>query len=388
MDTFTSTDLRNLMAHRAAHCVSLYLPTHPAGTESAQDAVRLKNLADKAVHELTDHGMRSTEARELLRAVRELPQDELFWLRRNQGLALFVGPDVFYRYRLPERFGEQVIVNKRFHLKPLIPLLNANGHYWILCLSQHKPRLLRAARHSIETVEVPGMPGPIEEALNFVTGERASQVHSAMRGDMSRMAGKKQAAVFHGQGGARETAKEDMTQYFRMIDAAIKPQLRSEQAPLILVGVEYAIPIFRSVSHYQHILPETVAGTADHWTPTQIQEKVWPLVERQMGNGCHEAVDKFHALRGTARVSDNISEIAPAAVNGKVDCLILDTQARQWGSFDPQTNQVLLRGTPEPGDEDLIDLAAVETLTNRGAVFAVPTTALPTDSPVAAVFRY
>jgi hypothetical protein len=387
MDTFTSSDLRNLMSHRVDQCVSLYLPTHPAGPESAQDAVRLRNLVDRAEELLASHGMRSAEARDLMRGVRELPLDELFWIKRSHGLALFVAPDVLFRFRLPERFEEQVMVNRRFHLKPLVPLLHGNTSYWILCLSQNKPQLLRATRYGVESIQVPDMPGPIDDALNYVTGERTSQNHSAMRGDMSRLAGK-QGSVFHGQGGARETAKDEITQYFRLLDSALKPVLRQETAPLLLVGVEYVIPIFRAICHYPHVIDETVSGSADHWTPQQVQEKTWPVVQRRVLAAWNGAVDKFRTLHGTGKASDNISEIAPAAVNGKVDCLLVDTRARQWGAFDPHSNRVELRDAPWPGDEDLIDLAAVETLHNRGAVFALSADDLPTSSPVAAVFRY
>ena len=42
----------------------------------------------------------------------------------------------------------------------------------------------------------------------------------------------------------------------------------------------------------------------------------------------------------------------------------------------------------QPGDEDLLDRAALETMLNGGMVYAVKPEAMPADLPVAAVFRY
>jgi len=383
MDKFSAADLRRLMAHRVDQCVSLFMPTFPQSHESAQDAVRVKNIADRAQAELEEHGMRGSEARDLLRPVREMPLDEVFWLERSQGLAMFLARDIFERFRLPVSFQEDVIVNRRFHLKPLLPLLNTDASYFILALSQNKPRLFHATRYGARLMNVANMPGAKEDALNYEATERSTQAHLATRGDAGR-----QGLVPHAHGGVRDTGKEGTQQYFRMVDAAIRPVLRNESAPLVLVGVEYLLPMFRAVCQYPHLLDDSVQGSADYWTDSQLHEKTWPLIERRAQNNREVATAKFRQLHGTGKASDNIVEIAPAAVTGKVDCLLVDPRARQWGTVDVHTNHVDIRDNPWPGDEDLIDFAAVETLNNRGLVFAVDSGHMPTNSPVAAVFRY
>jgi len=42
----------------------------------------------------------------------------------------------------------------------------------------------------------------------------------------------------------------------------------------------------------------------------------------------------------------------------------------------------------KPGDEDLLDLAAVQTLLNGGTVYAVELEKVPDGASLAAVFRY
>jgi len=61
---------------------------------------------------------------------------------------------------------------------------------------------------------------------------------------------------------------------------------------------------------------------------------------------------------------------------------------QQWGAFDPDANEVRWHQEIEPGDEDLLDLAAVHTLGNGGSVYAVEPEKAPDDALLAAVFRY
>jgi hypothetical protein len=49
---------------------------------------------------------------------------------------------------------------------------------------------------------------------------------------------------------------------------------------------------------------------------------------------------------------------------------------------------VEVRDRPQPGDQDLLDLAAVQTLFHGGTVYAVDPGDVPDDAPVAALLRY
>ena len=56
--------------------------------------------------------------------------------------------------------------------------------------------------------------------------------------------------------------------------------------------------------------------------------------------------------------------------------------------FDLATDKVCLRDQAGPGDEDLLDFAAIHTLFNGGTVYAVDPDEVPGGTPLAAVFRY
>src|SRR5207248_3136892 len=147
MDLFTRNDLRTLLANHPTPCVSLLMPTtRGPGNE---DKVRWKNLVRQAEEPLRAKGLRSPDARDLLRPLRDLEEDVPFWLNASAGLAAFVAPDFERTFRLPAAFDEQVIVGDRFHVKPLLPLLN-DGRFFILALSQKHVRLLLATRQTVD----------------------------------------------------------------------------------------------------------------------------------------------------------------------------------------------------------------------------------------------
>jgi hypothetical protein len=51
-------------------------------------------------------------------------------------------------------------------------------------------------------------------------------------------------------------------------------------------------------------------------------------------------------------------------------------------------NEVQLHQDAKPGDQDLLDSAAVQTLLNGGSVYAVQPERMPVEAPLAALFRY
>ncbi len=383
MDTFRIDDLRMLTASQNGPCVTIFMPTHVAGANGQQDPVRLKNLLHQAEEQLAKHWLRAPEARDLLQPARLLPDDTVFWQKRNRGLALFVSPQGFHRFRLPLNLHETAIVNQRFHVKPLLPLLNEEGRFYVLSLSQNRVRLFTATQNWIEEVPVPGMPDNMKEALNIDGADRGSQAHSATHGRLG-----KQAAVFHGHGGERDTRKDDIETYFRIVGSALHPYLREQRMPMLLAGVEFLLPIYREVSGYRHLAVQQLVGNCDYLSPHEIHEQAWPLMEPTFRQSRDSALAKYRQLAGTGKTSDDIRQITPAAHQGKVDTLFLNPHAQQWGAYDSESGAVHLHDQASPHNDDLIDLAAVQTVLTRGTVYALPSDEQTNGANALAVYRY
>ncbi|HZP83493.1 MAG TPA: hypothetical protein VFB21_17750, partial [Chthonomonadaceae bacterium] len=93
-------------------------------------------------------------------------------------------------------------------------------------------------------------------------------------------------------------------------------------------------------------------------------------------------------LLGTGHASDHIEEIVPAARYGRIDALLVADSRPQWGRFEGDHHQVMLHASAEPGDEDLVNYAAIQTLLNGGTIYTVEPEVLPNSAALAAIFRY
>ncbi len=89
-----------------------------------------------------------------------------------------------------------------------------------------------------------------------------------------------------------------------------------------------------------------------------------------------------------AETSKDLEDIVRGAYHGRVEVLFVALGVQRWGFFDSATDSVRLHDTAEPGDEDLLDFAAIQTLLNGGSVYAVEPENVPDDRRVAAILRY
>lgn len=377
-------DIDRLLEKSSGPVVSLYLPTHRAGPQIQQDPIRLKNLMREAEEGLEALGLRSPEAERILKPARDLLSDGFFWRHQSDGLAVFLARDFHTHYRLPIRFDELSVVGERFHVKPLLPLLSGDGRFYVLAVSQKDVRLLEGSRHSVSRVELADLPKTLSEALGPEVWQEQIQLHSARVPAV----GGQRTAIFHGGGVAHEGAKDELLRFFRRIDAALTDFLRDDQSPLVLAGVEYYFPIYREANTYPHLVKGGVAGNPELQDAAELHERAFALVEPIFEKERHDAAAKYRQLAGTGRTSNDVLETVAAAVQGRVEALFVTVGVQVWGVPHSDGKGVVRHDAPEPGDVDLLDLAAVRALQTGGKVYAVPKADMPDGESVAAVLRF
>jgi hypothetical protein len=361
------------------------MPTHRVGSEIQQDPIRLKNLLGQVEEHLLALGLRGPAAKARLEPAFRLVRDGSFWQSQSDGLAIFLSSEIARHYRLPLDFEELVVVAERFHIKPVLPLLSGDGRFYILALSQDKVRLLQGSRYSVDDVELEGVPDSLAEALRLNDPEQQLQFHTATGptgGKGSR------AAAFHGHGGVVQDDKVDILRYFHKVDLGLQDSLAGEQAPLVLAGVDYLLPLYREANSYPHLHEEGIEGSPDHLSTEELHQRTWAIVQPRFLQEREEAAKRFRRFADTDMASDNLAEIVSAAHHGRVETLFVALDVQKWGAYDPETNRVQLHQEREAGDQDLLDYAAVQVLLHGGSVYAVEVEQMPGGAPLAALFRY
>jgi hypothetical protein len=377
----TQAELRSVLADSQAPAVSIFVPTHRAGQEIRQDPIRLKNLVKQAEEQLIREGTRPAEARSLLDPVVSLLEDAAFWRHQADGLALFRSPDVFRTYRLPFQVNEFVAVSDRFYIKPLLPLLMNDARFYVLALSQKAVRLLDCTRDRVQAVELPDMPQGIDVALPEGTAPQLQRHTLPMDG--------RDATRFHGHGvGTDDVDVMNVRRYFQRVEDALAERLKNERVPLILACVEYLAPIFKEVTAYRSTLEPIVAGNPDGVRDEELHEKAWPIADAYFQEVKAKAAAEYHEGVAKGRASHMLDEVLTAAFQGRIATLFVPLGVRRWGRFDFNSLTLEQHDHEQPGDDELLDLAAAQTLRQDGRVYGEKPEQIPGGHLLAAVYRY
>jgi len=366
MDILSGNELKSLMRKQLGTCVSIYMPTIRKGLEIQQNQIRYKNLLRNAEDRLLASGdLRPSEIKEMLATAQELTGNIPFWSAQSDGLALFLSSGSLIYYRLPRSFEELVVVTDRFHVKPLIPILVADTEFGILAISQNNVRFLKCSFQQLEEKDIKDIPENIDEALNLDDFEKRLQRHTGA-----------------------EDIKAKILQYFQLIDKGLHDLLRDRKFPLIFAGVDYLFPIYREANTYPHLTDKWISGNPEDLSAERLSDMAWPIMEDLLETRREEALAQYKQDAGTGLTSKNVEEIVRETFHGRVGILFVPVGVQQWGTFDPATDTVKLAKGAGTGNEDLLDLAAIQTILNGGTVYPIKQNEMPEDASLAAIFRY
>lgn len=101
-----------------------------------------------------------------------------------------------------------------------------------------------------------------------------------------------------------------------------------------------------------------------------------------------DAAAQYRDYAATGRASNDVREIVPAAYDGRIESLFVASDQEQWGTFDPVTRTMHVHRIAKFRDEDVLDLAATQTLLHGGSVYALEREHMPDAALIAAVFRH
>lgn len=384
-DFLSKNRLKQLIQTNQEPCVSIYMPTHRMGDQTQQDPIRLRNLLNEAQTKLEDGGMRRPDAAKMLQPASQLLDDYHYWQNQSDGLVLLLNMDEAHIHRLPLQFEEMVDISDQFHVKPILPLFNSDGRFYILALSQNEIRLLEASKHHVDEVTLRDIPTSMAEALWFDDKESQLQHHTSAEAGRQ-FSGRE--AIFHGHGVGDDDHKDDILRFFRRIDSGINEILGNETSPMVLVGVDYLQPIYQQASNYPHLVTRGVDGNPEILSSEELHAQAWQIVKPIFQHDCEKAKDRYHAGLAHDTASKDIRTIVPAAIEGRIDVAFTTVGEQRWGRFDITNYSITLEDQATDENQDLLNFIAAQTLLHDGEVYALPREDMPDHVLAAAVFRY
>jgi len=380
---FKDNQLKVLSEPREGVCISLILPIQQETDKRDENRIRLKNLLREAREELAKLDYRRPDIDQLLAPAEAMVKGGRFPDTDNPGMAIYLAEDFAWAYQLPYMPDETVGVGSQFQVKQLMPLRSQEAFY-VFVLSQKGVRLLRATQYMVERMDLEDMPQSLDEALRWDDPERELQWHSK-----TAPADGGRSAMFYGHGvGTKEKHKENLLRYFQMLDQGIQKHLANEDAPLVLAGVDYLLPIYREANTYGRLIEEAIEGSHEQLSDREIRQQAWKLVAPYSEEEREAAVSLYHQKASKELASADLTKVVPAAHQGRVDTLFVAMNEQRWGKYDPETGQLKLHSQSQPGDIDLLNLATIHTALNDGDIYAVRREDVPESESVAAILRY
>ena len=255
-------------------------------------------------------------------------------------------------------------VANHFYVKPLIPALQAERRFYVLALSLKHIRLLRCTEDSSEEVEL-----PTSVPTNAGNGGVNGAVFSTTPDD--------------------ENHLEHLAHFYKQVSEGVTAFLRerADDSPMVIAGVDYEIACFRRVNVYPKLVQEGVHGAPDSLKGGELHKRALEAVRAFFETPFRTALARYEAV-GEQRSSSTVKDIVKAAFDGRVLDLVLAAGTHYMGVFDDQTRNVKGHKQPVQGDEDLLNVAALQTLLHAGQVFIVPASQIPHGAPAIAIYRY
>jgi hypothetical protein len=390
MTLLQRSDIRTLAEEHEEGTLSLFMPTHRASDEIEQDPILLKDLIDQAEEELQAQEIDAAKIDEILDPIRALIPNRLFWEYQWDGLAIFRTADETYLYRLPLEFEPLVVVADRLHLKPLLPLVFENERFYLLSLDHEAMKVYQGSRFAMSQLELQDVPEGLADFLEPELREQHLQFHT---NTITPGGAGSRPAVFHGQGAIEIQEEDELIPYFQQVDEGVQELLDGETAPLILAGVEYLLPMYQQVNSYPHLAEEGIPVDPDALEEKELHDRAWEIIEPQIDADREKAEARYLSLKGSGseKIAEDVETIAPAAFYKRVDLLFVPLNTQIWGTFE-RTREgrgaVEIHDERQPGDEDLLSVAAVHAMFNGAKVYAVEASEVPGEGPLAAVLRY
>lgn len=377
-------DIRQLMQHHDDPCVSVYVATDPAASRTLQGPVRLRKMLDEVESQLLEAGLRRPDTEKLLLPARSLQETSDAWRSQAGGLAFFLSPALVQYHQLPLRFEDLYVIARRFHTRPLAPLLTGDSRCFVLALSKNHVRLLEATRDGVKEVSLGNTPTSLAEALRYDESEKQLQFHTVSSG----APGGTRDSQYHGQGTGIDESKNELLRFFQQIDAGLTRLLTGEQAPLVLAAVDYLHALYRDANHYPMLVSGELVGNPDLLSARTLQEQALEVVTPIFRKERSAAISVYHDRIAHGLASSNIHEIAPAACAGRVQTLFMLQGEHLWGAFDDESFTIQMEPAPTAENEDLLDLAAAQTFLHGGDVYVLTAEEMPDQTSIAAVLRF
>jgi hypothetical protein len=175
---------------------------------------------------------------------------------------------------------------------------------------------------------------------------------------------------YDGENSPEDYGKAEFIQYLREVSKAVEDYARRARLPIVLIALPETQGHFRALGNHPELLYVGGSENPDAMTLQQLHVRALDAAAPVFAEAGQKILDRYNAVAGGARAATEITAIADAARDGRVDALILSEDC------EAQVEETLLADT----------IACV--LSTGAQTHILPQLMMPERSPAAAILRY
>lgn len=368
-----TSDVDMMLAEKGNPCISIIIATARLTRERMQNPELIERAILRAKQLLTNSAW-PKEKIVALNTKLDAMRDRIGYIRFQEGLAIFISPNVFKIDLLPFPVKEKVMLGRNFEVRDLIYFSQFLNPYYLLTVSKKRTRLFKGRGRDLQEIINSDFPKQYIEEYEYARPSIGSS--SGTLKDFERDKSILQEA--------RQRS------FLKQADDTLKKYLKSD-TPLFVAGVGEEVANFEHVSHHVKKIAGKIAGNYDIDAVHPLAESAWEQIKKIITASQEAMVLKLREAFGKQLAVDGIRNVWTAAKEGKGLTLLLEKDYQVTGYCDPLNDSHLYLTHP-PGKYDVITDAAddvIEVVKEKGGnVVIVENDQLKDFEHVAMILRY
>ena len=315
--------LQSLHAHDEPLCLTIYAGTSEDLEQESSLDVRLNQHLQQSRGLLSKLGVAEGDIDQLMAPVEALLDDDTFWNQRCEGIALFRSPSRFEALPVPFSVPERTILQDHFYLEPLVPMLAFDNAIFVLCIEEHRVRLLEMNRQEVEDLTPDDMPQSLEQIARHHPENLGHFHHGNPSGD--NLSGE---PVVTGTPDSEHPGNNREIRYFcEAIAESVNHRLRQHEEPLYLCTDAKIDEIFRSATNSDNLRPSTIPSRPGPLEDSALHAVAWSIHDREEKANRALLIDEAKALPKGTRSLNEADQAFSAARRGRVQLTIISEDA-------------------------------------------------------------
>ncbi|HZK70465.1 MAG TPA: hypothetical protein VFD03_02960, partial [Clostridia bacterium] len=142
------------------------------------------------------------------------------------------------------------------------------------------------------------------------------------------------------------------------------------------------------ITNNPYLMKEGIRGSYNAFNMEELRTKVWELIEPIYSAKNQNLTDNYNNAKANALGSDDLVKVALAAFENRVETIIIEAEKIISGKVDLKTGTVKFGDIEDAGIEDILDDLAEFVMKKKGKVVVLSKEKMPSETGVAAIYRY